>query len=141
MQKNIKQRNTKQKQIVIDFLKENRNTHLMPEQIIDGLKAQNKIVSQATVYRILNSLTEEGILRRYFIDEGQSACYQFIENNEVCRAHYHLICSECGKVIHFQNREITSIKDEIFKEDEFIIDLKRVVFYGICKECQLLSEG
>lgn len=140
MQRNIKQRNTKQKQIVIDFLKENKEKHLMPENIIDSLRSKDLGVSQATVYRILNTLTDEGIVRKYFIDESQSSCYQYVEDKDKCNSHYHLICSECGKVFHFENKKISGIKDEIFKEDGFSIDLKRVVFYGVCKECKLLSE-
>lgn len=135
MQKDVKQRNTKQKQIVIDFLKENMNVHLMPEQIIENLKNENRKVSQATVYRILNALTDEGIIRKYFINDSQCSCYQYIKDKDVCKSHYHLICSECGKVLHFENKKIAGIRDEILKEEEFSIDLKRVVFYGICSSC------
>lgn len=131
----VKRRNTKQKQIIVEFLKNNQDEHLTADEILDKLKVKDLKVSKATVYRFLNNLSEDGTIRKYLLSESLSCCYQYVENASECNRHYHLICSECGKVIHFENDLVEKMKCDIYKYNNFSVDLKRISFYGLCKQC------
>lgn len=132
----IKERNTKQKELVIKALSENKDKHLTAEEILLNIKKENKDISQATVYRILGQLTSSNVVRKYIGADNKKACYQYVDNVGKCNMHYHLICDVCGKTIHFENRELELIKDNILKEKDFDMNLQKVVFYGMCKECK-----
>lgn len=131
----IKRRNTKQKQIIVEFLKKNLDKHLTADEIVEKLKFNDLKVSKATVYRFLNCLNEEGTIRKYLLADGLSNCYQYVEDSEGCNKHYHLICEVCGKVNHFETKQMNKLQEDILQNNNFKIDLNRVVFYGRCKAC------
>lgn len=131
----IKKRQTKQKDIVINYLKNNTQKHITAEKILIDLKKENENVSQATIYRILSDLTREGLVRKYMAADNKCSCYQYVNNIDKCLMHYHLICDKCGEITHFENKEIEKIKDDILKNEEFDLNLQKVMLYGKCKNC------
>jgi Fur family ferric uptake transcriptional regulator len=80
---------------------------------------------------------DAGTVRKYTIEEGKCACYQYVGDSEYnhCCEHYHLKCSECGKLLHVSCEFMDEINEHIKNEHNFIIDNSKTVFYGICKEC------
>ena len=131
----IKRRHTKQKDIVINYLKENIDKHLTAEQILIDLKKEHEDISQATIYRILANLVNDGIVRKYIAADNKCSCYQYVDNVNKCNMHYHLICDMCGAVTHFENDEIEKIKEKVLKENQFDLNLQKVILYGKCKNC------
>jgi len=131
----IKERNTKQKELVISVLTQNKDKHLTAEQILDNIKKVSKDISQATVYRILGQLSKCGIVRKYIGADNKKACYQYVDSQHKCNMHYHLICDKCGQTIHYENIDVEKIRNSILEEKGFEVNLQKVVFYGICKEC------
>ena len=132
----VKKRNTKQKEIIINFLKENKDRHLTAEDILLELRKQSEEVSQATIYRNLSELVKEGELRKYISDVAKKACFQYVDNVNKCSKHYHLICDECGSIIHFEGTELQKLKDKILGQNKFEVNLEKVVLYGQCEKCK-----
>lgn len=132
----VKKRNTKQKEIIINFLKENKDRHLTAEDILLELRKQSEEVSQATIYRNLSELVKEGELRKYISDVAKKACFQYVDNVNKCSKHYHLICDECGSIIHFEGTELQKLKDKILGQNKFEVNLEKVVLYGKCDKCK-----
>jgi Fur family ferric uptake transcriptional regulator len=136
-------RNTKQKNIMLDCLKSLGETHVTANGIMDALRARGTPVAKSTVYRFLASLENEGELRKYVVAEGNSACYQLMGESG-CAEHYHMMCHECGGIVHFENRELRkifgSLRDSASGE-KLSIDGPRTVFYGICPKCANSGEG
>ena len=124
--------NTKQRQIILDFLKENTG-HITVSDIEKHLALEGKKVGTATIYRYLNKLLSEGIVRKFTSDEG--ACYQYVENGK-CAHHYHFVCTECGKLLHVECSELDDIFSHISNEHSFNIDMSQTVFCGECEECR-----
>jgi len=124
--------NTKQRQIILDFLIENNN-HVTVSDIEKHLTIQGKKVGTATIYRYLNKLLGEGLVRKFSADEG--ACYQYIGDGK-CAHHYHFVCNECGRLLHVECQELDGIFSHISKEHSFNIDMSQTVFCGECKQCQ-----
>lgn len=128
-----KERHTEQKDIVINYLKQNSNTHLSIEDIYADLK---QAVGKTTIYRIIKDLTEKGCITKIPLENKQGFCYKYNSKNENCNKHYHLICEKCNQLYHFESKEVDKVSQEAKQNENFEIDNNRIVFYGICKECK-----
>ena len=128
-----KERHTEQKDIVLNYLKENSNTHLSIQDIYSDLKQD---VGKTTIYRIVNSLIEKGCVTKLPLENKQGFCYKYNSKNENCNKHYHLICEKCNQLYHFKSEEVAKVSQEAKQNEDFEIDNNRIVFYGICKECK-----
>ncbi|MBQ2676660.1 MAG: transcriptional repressor [Clostridia bacterium] len=124
--------NTKQREIIFDYLKQNRHSHVTAEDIFEHLKKEGRAVGKSTVYRYLDSLTQSGEVRKYFSNDGKTAQYQIADN---CDSHYHLKCSDCGRIIHTDCDEIAEVFSHILSEHSFAVDMKKTVIYGKCDKC------
>ncbi|NLC87680.1 MAG: transcriptional repressor [Clostridiaceae bacterium] len=129
----IKTRNTKQKEKIIKYLKENKNKHLTIQEIQNALEDQ---IGLTTIYRMVNCLVEKGEIIKIPLDNKQGFCYQYKEHTAECESHYHLICEECGDLIHFKSDKVLNIIEQAQEDKKFFINNEKVVFYGKCKECQ-----
>ena len=128
-------RNTKQKALILDCLRESGEGHVTAEEIIDFLKAKGPPVAKSTVYRYLLQLEESGEVRKYLLAEGTPACYQFIGESGPCLEHYHLMCQSCGQIVHFEDAELQKFFGRMQEKAGFHIDGSRTVFYGLCGSC------
>lgn len=133
-------RNTKQKALILKTLESMGKSHVTAEEIIDSLKQNGTPVAKSTVYRHLSQLEENGEIKKYLMVDGSSACYQFVGTNSTCMEHYHLMCKECGRIVHFENPGLEDMFREMKESSGFSIDGIRTVFYGICKECLTKEE-
>lgn len=131
-------RNTRQKNLILDCLKTFGCRHVTADELTDALKANGTPVARSTVYRFLSSLEESGDVRKYLTAESSPVCYQFIDKGGNCVEHYHLMCMDCGTIVHFESGELR----EIFRElrdaqsgEKLSIDGPRTVFYGTCPKC------
>ena len=123
---------TRQRELILGFIKQNAGSHLTADNIADALKSEG--VGKTTVYRYLEKLCGEGLVRKYILQEGKSACYQYSENAD-CDSHFHLKCLKCGCLLHLECDYLSDLKEHISGHHGFIIDGSRTVFYGICEVC------
>lgn len=128
-------RNTKQKKLIIDCLKNCEGTHLTVEEIYDRIRENDKQISIATVYRNLRLLEERGIVKKIYVDDDSFAFFELSENN-LLHSHHHLICRRCGAIIDFEPDLLESLEKMIEETKDFSIKDHRVVFYGICSDCK-----
>ena len=92
---------TKQREIILDYLKKCQDGHVTIDEVTDHLKNEGNRVGRTTIYRYMEKLADEGFLRKYYIEEGVGACYQYQGNSEsACRSHFHLKCVKCGRLFH-----------------------------------------
>ena len=83
-------RNTKQLSIILGAIKR-MPRHFTAEDVYKEVKKENPSVGQATVFRNMNKMSEEGILLRIEVPGGASR-YELIAPK-----HYHAKCMVCGK--------------------------------------------
>lgn len=126
--------NTKQRENLLDFLMRNKDRHTNVQEISLFLAGEGSPVGTATIYRQLDRLVEQGIVRKYVLDGKTGACYQYIENNS-CHEHFHLKCVSCGRLIHIDCDYLTGINRHIAERHGFTVDPSQTVFYGKCSEC------
>ncbi|MBO5564810.1 MAG: transcriptional repressor [Lachnospiraceae bacterium] len=135
---------TKQREILLSYLQAASGGHITASDVCEYFRKQGASIGQATVYRQLESLVDEGLVNKYIIDSNSPACFEYVgkdahEEGEVC---FHCKCEKCGKLIHLHCDELEAIKDHLSGEHHFQLDPLRTVFYGICEECRkALSSG
>ncbi len=126
---------TRQSKRILEELQKNKSRHLTAEEIYLRLKESGEGVGQATVYRRMEKLCEEGTVRQYHSGNGSSACFQFVEQGAQCHTHYHLKCTACGKLIHAECTFLNALSNHIQAAHGFSIDGSKTVFYGLCAAC------
>ncbi len=130
-----KARNTRQKQLILNVIKQNCGRHMTAEEIHDLVRKNDGDIGIATVYRNIKLLQEEGVLLKAQFGGQESAKY------EMCvlggdHTHHHLICLQCGAVYDVEDDLLDKIERLVSDKKGFQILDHRLNFYGICRECQ-----
>lgn len=86
-------------------------------------------VSLGTVYRNLNTLSEDGIIKRIRIPNKNDRFDRTISQ------HGHLYCEACGKVVDIKNYLSDKEIDNIEKQTGFKITDGNFKIKGLCKDC------
>ena len=127
---------TRQKQIVLDYFIKNASVHTTAAQAVADLRTEGYNIAPSTVYRCMERLENEGVLRKYIIDEQSAACWQYIEEPNECRSHFHLKCTGCGALIHADCEFLDALSSHILEHHGFEVDNLKTVLYGLCTECR-----
>ena len=126
---------TKQREIILGLLKDNYKRHMTADEVVLYLQEQNTPVGKATVYRYLDCLVEQGIIRKYAAPEGKGSCYQYVVEHAECNTHYHFKCEKCNKLFHVECKYLDGIAEHVYNDHQFRINNSRTIYYGICRDC------
>lgn len=127
---------TRQGRLLLDYFGKYPEKHITAEELSEALKND---VAKATIYRQLEKLVGEGSIRKYSLGKGNSSCYQ-LNREKHCELHYHLMCTECKKVIHLECEALDALSKHIASEHGFVLDSSRTVLYGQCASCRAKSK-
>lgn len=122
--------NTKQRDEIVEFFNKHRGKCFTAKELI---KSGEVSVGEATVYRTLSRLTNQGLLKR-FTDGESGAAYQLNESEE-CSSHFHLKCERCQCLIHMDCEFMADMQRHILSSHGFSVDIGKTVIYGLCAEC------
>lgn len=122
-------RNTIQRQIVLRAV-QGRCDHPTAETVYEAVAGEHPSISKATVYRNLNQLASQGIIRRVPIPNSAD---RFDFNVE---QHYHVRCTQCGAVYDVQMPYLADLVGQV--EDASGVEVQRydILFEGICAACR-----
>ena len=113
--KSEKLRYTQQRQIIWDEIKSS-SKHRDAEEIYLIIKNKNKIkVSRATVYRTIDVLVKNNLVRKMELGDGRALYEHKFEEEH----HDHMICVETGKITEFYNEKLEKLQDEIVKNQGY----------------------
>ncbi len=122
-------RGSKQREVILKIL---QNTYIHPtaDWIYEQARKVIPNISLGTVYRNLNLLRDEGLIREVTIHGSSSARYD--ANLE---PHHHFICLKCNSVydLPIQDKNLnleTSLIGKNFKVKFIKLDI-----FGICDKC------
>lgn len=124
---------TKQRRILLDYLKEHADEALTVDCITDDLAASG--ISRSAIYRNLSALESEGSIKRVTKSGTKKIHYQF-SGNEECHGHLHLSCTKCGKTIHLGVAATETLAGDVMRESDFELDKGNTILYGICPDCK-----
>jgi len=123
---------TKGKRAVAAFLQKNSDQELTVEDIFASMG--DEAPGQSSIYRILSSLVDDGIVRRERKERGEGYLYQYA-GNLGCDKHFHLKCVGCGKIVHLHCQISDELIRHIFDDHGFAVDSGKSVLYGRCVDC------
>ncbi len=129
---------TKQKELLLDYFEKVPHVHVTAADVCDYFRGQGASIGQSTIYRRLERLVDEGVLKKYTIDAGTPACFEYVgESGEETteQMHIHCKCEKCGDLIHLHCDEMTHIQQHLLQEHQFKVNPVRTVIYGLCENC------
>ena len=127
---------TKQREYILAFLQNSEGRHITVAELVRHLQDNATPVGTATVYRTLEQLVEEGMVRKYVLDGKSSACYQFLSDEpHLCQEHFHLKCTCCGRLFHVSCDYLNQLGEHLLEHHGFVIDHTKTVLYGLCADC------
>ena len=132
---------TQQKSLLLDFLSRNAEKTFSVESLADALSDDlgDKAPGKSTVYRLVNKLTEEGIVKRFAEDNSRSALYQIV-GGASCHHHLHMKCTKCGKLMHMSDAQSEKLIEQIFGDSSFAVSQEQTTLYGSCADCTRAQE-
>tara|TARA_A100001011_G_scaffold382331_1_gene451934 strand:- start:5835 stop:6257 length:423 start_codon:yes stop_codon:yes gene_type:complete len=101
-------RYTSQRQAVWDEIKKSEE-HRDVEDIYLQLKSNNHNVSRATVYRTIDVLVKNHMVRKMDLGDGRNLFEPRIDDEH----HDHMICLHTGKIIEFFDEDLENLQDKI----------------------------
>ncbi|GHV84931.1 transcriptional repressor [Spirochaetia bacterium] len=126
---------TRQGEQILDYLASLNGSHITAAGIASHFEQLEPPIGKTTVYRHLEKLADDGKVRRYFLDGGTSACYQYAGDGAECKSHFHLKCERCGALFHLDCDVLDDIALHVRKAHRFVINPLKTVFYGSCSRC------
>ena len=122
-------RNTVQKSIVLQALNELAN-HPTADAVYDHVHASHPSISKATVYRVLNKMSDEDQVLRVRINNGAD------HFDHQVFPHYHVRCIECGRVDDVIIPLLSALEEQAAEASLYLITGCSLQFEGICPACQ-----
>lgn len=126
---------TDQKEMILKFFQKNKDISVSASDIINSLAVDGKKIGLATIYRHLDNLEANGIIRKFVSETENKASWQYTGGSEECHSHYHLKCEGCGKIIHLECGFMADFDYHIHKDHNFTMNRAKTVFYGLCENC------
>lgn len=112
-----------------------REDHFEIEDLFDSMLQQNFNVSKATVYNVVELLTEIGLVTRHNFGNNNAARYEKAFGR---KQHSHIICTKCNRVTEFCDPRLLLIQNTVSQYSGIDIKDHSLVFYGVCSNnsCQ-----
>lgn len=126
----MKKYQTKQREQLMLFFAEHCDRQYTIEQLADNISG----IGISSLYRNMNLLVEEGLVRRSR-EDGRKFLYQYIGGGD-CAHHLHLQCNKCGRILHMDNKIAASIAAAVQNDSDFAIDTSQTMLFGCCASCK-----
>jgi len=124
------ERLTIQRRAVIEALCASSD-HLTVQDIQTRLAAQSIVLTETTVYRIVQWLKDRGAVAQ--TDLGQSGVvYQVIDR----KPHHHLVCLRCGHVMDVEDEVMDALRERLRREYAFEPRIDHMAIFGLFQECR-----
>ncbi len=98
--------------------------------VFDRLREEFPRVAIGTVYRNLNILVSNGVVKNIKFDDPT----EHYDANTT--RHYHFICEKCGAIRDLNLPIDTHMERKVEDQTGFEIRNHRLDFYGICNKCK-----
>lgn len=127
-----RRRTTKQR-LAIRALFDDESFFLTAQQVHDQLRERGDQVGLATVYRNLQTMTEDGELDAIRAEDGEMT-YRRCSSAH----HHHLVCRKCGKAVEIGPEKILEYwARDIAAEYGFSETGHELELFGICSKCSI----
>jgi Fur family transcriptional regulator, ferric uptake regulator len=125
-------RNGGARRAVIDLLGE-QDCCLTAQEIFDRLRSSGRQVGIASIYRVLELLSSEGLVQRIELGAGISRFEPIHSGGD---HHHHLVCDACGKVEAFEDPQLENAIHRLEESSGYAVAGHDVVLHGACGDCR-----
>ncbi len=124
----MKSDRTRSQERILQLLKQ-FDRGISAQDIYVELRTRNQSVGLATVYRALESLKLEGIVKGRTLSTGESlySCAQ--------ADRHHLTCLHCGTTILIDECPVEQLENRLESRHQFKIYYHTLEFFGVCAVC------
>jgi Fur family ferric uptake transcriptional regulator len=133
---------TRPRVVILSCLLEAGEDHLSADALLDQVASRHD-VHRATIYRTLDGLANDGLLRHVHLDRGLTA-YHLVEppadpaavpESHDPAAHLHAQCGTCGSVVDLPSDVLGDAAERIEQATGFRLDASHVALSGQCAAC------
>lgn len=103
--------------------------HLSPSEIHQRAGEIIPNLTEATVYRNLDFLAQQGLVLIAHVGSGR------IVYESAAHPHHHLYCRHCSYSVQISHEDLAPLYERIQQKTGFILDTSHVTFFGICPGC------
>lgn len=97
--------------------------------IVKRVNTDSEGYDQATVYRAVEALVKEGVIKQVDFREGK---YRYeLEGDH----HHHLVCKNCGTVTPVYDKCLAMTDSQISQKYNFNVSEHHLEFFGLCSRC------
>ena len=122
---------TPQRQIILDALCA-LGGHVTVAELYERVHAGYPAIDRSTVYRALGFFVELGLVAA--ADIGGATVYEIAPREGECD-HHHLVCRDCGGVLHVDGAAFEALAARLAADHGFAADLGGLTVHGRCHEC------
>jgi Fur family transcriptional regulator, ferric uptake regulator len=122
---------TPQRLLILQTLHEGR-VHITAQELYEKVQKINSDVGFATVYRFLKGMAESHVVTELRMGSMPTR-YELTPKKH----HDHMTCTQCGKIVEFQNKNIEDHQEKVAKQYGFKLTHHVLELYGICTACQM----
>ena len=127
---------TPQRQIILDALCATGG-HVTVADLYARVHADFPAIDRSTIYRALSFFVELGLVCS--AEVGGATVYEIAPHAEA--AHYHLVCDDCGAVVHVPGAAFDALAVWLAADCGFTADLSGLTISGRCRECDRDAEA
>jgi Fur family ferric uptake transcriptional regulator len=106
---------------------------LTAPEIEQALSAEDRRVSRASVYRILEELERLRLVVR--VETGQAMVRYERAPGSAEEHHHHLVCDSCGLVMPFSDDALERAIGELSERVPLTVSEHEIVLHGACNTC------
>ncbi len=121
-------RMTPQRKLVLEELKQSKS-HPTADEIYERVRKHLPRISLGTVYRNLDVLARQGVIRKVDIHGTQM---RFDANRDF---HFHVRCLNCGAIDDVVVKDRLLVKEMVEHASGYAIEQVRLEFLGHCPKC------
>jgi len=108
--------------------------HFTAADLIDAARRKRLTLGRATIFRLLDALTEQGVVERVDLPNGQHA-YVACETAH----HHHIVCVVCGATEKVADCGIKRVTAEAARRTGFEVESHRLELFGRCPACRTVK--
>ena len=123
-------RMTSQRLAILHVL-HHKGTHLSPTEVYKQARQQLAGLTEPTVYRTLEFLAQNGLVRPSHASKGHLT-YQIAGED-----HHHVVCRMCGSEMEIQHILLEDLYRKLESTSGYLRIDSHVTFFGVCPDCQL----
>ena len=122
-------RMTSQRLAILHVLR-HAGTHLSPREIFQQAKQELPSLTEPTVYRTLEFLAANGLVRP--AQRGNGHLRYEIAGDD----HHHIVCRLCGSEMEVEHTLLETLYQNLESTTGYLRIDSHMTFFGVCPQCQ-----